>query len=108
MMKTYKFGDVVLIKFPYTNKKAQKKRPALILNDFNDGDIVVCRITSKIYGSVFDLNIENWEEVGLKLPSIVRVHKIATLDKNMVDKVIGKINGSLKLNIKTLISKLAT
>jgi mRNA interferase MazF len=100
------FGDIVLLKFPFTDTKTFKKRPALIINDFSDGDIVVCRITSKIYKTPFDIYIDNWEKSGLKLPSVIRVHKLATLEKDMVEIVIGKIDNSLKENIQTIIAKL--
>jgi mRNA interferase MazF len=49
------FGDIVLLKFPFTDGNSFKKRPALIINDFNDGDIIVCRITSKIYNTDKDV-----------------------------------------------------
>ena len=62
------FGDIVLLKFPFTDTKTFKKRPALIINDFNDGDIVVCRITSKIYQTSFDIYIDNWEKSGQVTP----------------------------------------
>jgi mRNA interferase MazF len=48
------FGDIVLLKFPFTDRKSYKKRPALIINDFDDGDIIVCRITSQIYNTKND------------------------------------------------------
>lgn len=48
-MHNLNFGDIVLLKFPFTNEQTYKKRPALLINDTNDGDIIVCRITSKIY-----------------------------------------------------------
>ena len=105
-MDKLNFGDIVLLKFPFTDTKTFKKRPALIINDLNDDDIIVCRITSKIYQTSFDVYINNWEKTGLKLPSVIRVHKLATLEKDMVELVMGKIDNSLKENIRTIITKL--
>jgi len=105
-MDKLNFGDIVLLKFPFTDTKTFKKRPALIINDLNDGDIIVCRITSKIYQTSFDVYIDNWEKTGLKLPSVIRVHKLATLEKDMVELVMGEIDNSLKENIRTIITKL--
>lgn len=76
----------------------------MILNDFNDGDIVACRITSKIYNTPYDLLIDDWEKTGLKLPSVIRVHKMATLDKDMVELVLGKIDFPAKEKILAIIS----
>ena len=80
-MAIYKLGDVVLVKFPFTNNLGFKKRPALVIRDTNDGDVVVCRITSKLYNSPYDINLMNWQQSGLQLPSVIRAHKIASLEK---------------------------
>jgi mRNA interferase MazF len=105
-MNTLNFGDIVLLNFPFTDGKTFKRRPALIINDFNDGDIIVCRITSQIYKTKKDVYIENWVKSGLKLPSVIRVHKLATLEKNMVEIVMGEIDDSLKIQVKSIISNL--
>lgn len=105
-MDKLNFGDIVLLKFPFTDNKTFKRRPVLIINDFNDGDIIVCRITSKIYDTQNDLLIDNWEESGLKLPSVIRVHKIATLDKDLVELLMGKIDESMKEKVIEIITRL--
>ncbi len=105
-MNRLNFGDIVLLKFPFTDSKTFKWRPALIINDFNDGDIIVCRITSQIYKTQNDVLIDDWKESGLKLPSVVRVHKIATLEKDMVELLMGKVNKSIKEKVKEIITKL--
>ncbi len=105
-MDILKFGDIVLLRFPFTDGQTYKRRPALVVNDLNDGDIVVCRITSQIYNSKFDVHIDNWEKSGLKLPSIIRVHKIATLEKEMVELFMGEIDDSVKANVQTVFASL--
>jgi len=74
--KNLRFGNIVLLKFPFTDKQTFKRRPALVIQECNDGDIIVCRITSKIYDSDKDIFIDNWEKSGLKLrtkiPSALR------------------------------------
>lgn len=99
-MNTFETGDIVLLKFPYTDGQSYKRRPALLLNNSDDEDIIVCRITSKIYKSNFDILIKEWEQVGLKLPSVIRVHKIATLEKSLIELVIGKIDSSTRKIVK--------
>jgi mRNA interferase MazF len=100
------FGDIVLLKFPFTDGHSFKKRPALVINDYNDGDVIVCRITSKLYNSGQDILIGKWETFGLKLPSVIRVHKIATLEKELVETVIGKVDQSIKLKLKTIFANI--
>jgi mRNA interferase MazF len=100
------FGDIVLLKFPFTDGKSYKRRPALIINDYDDGDIIVCRITSQIYETPYDVNIINWKKSGLRLPSVIRVHKLATLDKDIVEVKMGRVDNSTKEEIRTKIAKL--
>jgi len=95
------FGEIVLLKFPFTSGGKLKKRPALILFDCGDEDVIVCRITSKLYDTEFDFRIEGWKKAGLKLPSVIRIHKIATLGKDLIYKKIGRINKHLTEDIKT-------
>jgi mRNA interferase MazF len=80
----YQFGDVLLLSFPFTNLVGAKRRPALVILDTGDGDIVVARITSQVYETEFDAFLEDWQRAGLMLPSVVRIHKIAT---SQCDKV---------------------
>lgn len=99
-MKKLSFGEIVLLKFPFTDRRNYKKRPALILLDTDDGDIIVCRITSKLYDTEFDFEVENWKECGLRLPSVIRLHKIASLEKNIVEQTIGTIKKNMKQKLK--------
>ncbi|TAH03922.1 MAG: type II toxin-antitoxin system PemK/MazF family toxin [Sphingobacteriales bacterium] len=105
-MSKLEFGDIVLLNFPFTNGQKSKKRPAIILNDFEDGDIIVARITSQFYDTKFDFAIVKWEKAGLKLPSVIRLHKIVTLDKEMVEIVMGKIEDVLKQEIESKLVEL--
>jgi mRNA interferase MazF len=99
-MEQLSFGEIYLLKFPFSGGEKVKKRPVLVILDTGDNDMVVCRITSKIYGSEFDFKIEDWKKSGLKLPSVIRLHKLATLEKDLIDKKLGQINENLQKQIK--------
>lgn len=105
-MDNLNFGDIVLLKFPFTDGKSHKRRPALVISDLNDGDIIVCRITSQIYTTSNDIYIDDLEKTGLKLPSVIRVHKLATLDKDMVELIMGQIDNPVKEKVRMVFSKL--
>jgi hypothetical protein len=49
--------------------------------------------------------IDEWKKSGLKLP-FIRVHKIATLEKELVESCIGKINEAVKIKTKRFLSNL--
>jgi len=105
-MDKLNFGDIVLLKFPFTDGKSYKRRPALIINDYDDGDIIVCRITSQVYETPNDVKINDWEKSGLRLPSVIRVHKLATLEKDLVEVKMGQIDNSTKEKIRIILAKL--
>ncbi|MCL4548206.1 MAG: type II toxin-antitoxin system PemK/MazF family toxin [Bacteroidetes bacterium] len=65
----YKLGDIVLITFPFVEANTSKKRPALVLLDTDDNDIVVARITSQLNKDNYTLEINEWKACGLLLPS---------------------------------------
>lgn len=101
-MEKLNFGDIILLKFPFTDSLKSKKRPGLLIKDCEDGDIIVCRITSQSYHSKYDLFISDWQNSGLKLPSTIRVHKIATLEKEIAVIVMGKLNKILKAKVSSI------
>jgi len=95
-------GTIVLLKFPFSDGITYKRRPALVLKDFEDGDMLVCRITSKIYNSPYDIYLDDWANLGLRLPSVVRVHKMATLEKNLTITIMGQIDETTLTKVKLL------
>lgn len=105
-MSTFNFGDIVLLKIPFTDGKTYKKRPALVILDTQDEDIIVCRITSNIYSTIFDIEIKYWEQSGLKLPSVIRLHKIATLTKDLVEMKLGEIGPEIRKSVQDSLERL--
>jgi len=93
-------GAIVLLKFPFADSLTYKRRPALVLKDFEDGDVLVCRITSKVYKSKYDVYLDEWQRFGLKLPSVVRVHKMATLEQDLVETIMGQIDQTALSKVK--------
>jgi len=106
-MTAYEFGEVLLLNaYPYSDLKGVKKRPALVLADTGDEDIVVARITSESPRDAYDLLLDRWKEAGLLLPSSVRLAKVATLSKALVLKKLGKLGSPERRKIRMALSKL--
>lgn len=99
-MPLYHKGDVVLIVFPFTHLKKAKKRPALILLNVGDNDVLVARITSKLSHTNFDSMVSEWEQAGLISPSIVRIHKLGTIEENVIEKKIGALDKKDWMNVR--------
>jgi mRNA interferase MazF len=87
-MTKYKFGGVVLIAFPQIGGD-KKQRPALVILDTGDDDIVLAPITTTERKSKGDYKIKNWQQSGLLLDSWVRLAKIACLSKSDIYKQLG-------------------
>ena len=102
----YQFGDIVLISFPFTEDGSTKNRPALVLLDSSDKDLVVSRITSQPLKNKYDSLIENWKEAGLLLPSVVRLSKFATIGKSLVKLQLGFITETDLVKVKTILNDL--
>lgn len=93
---TYKPFDVVVVPFPFTDRKADKRRPALVLSDdmqFNkpSGHAVLAMITSQKNPEwPLDTMITDNRRAGLTAPSKVRM-KLFTLDNRLIVKKIGTL-----------------
>ena len=90
-MASFAAGDVVLLEFPFTDTSGSKRRPALVLLDTDDEDIVVARVTGQLSATPQDVVLDEWQQAGLLLPSVVRLHKVATLQRRLVDKRLGRL-----------------
>ncbi len=90
-MTNYQAGDLVLIAFPYVGDGQAKNRPALIILDTGDADLVLARVTTQPASTPFDVQINDWQAAGLLAPSSVRLHKLATLDKNLIRRRLGSL-----------------
>ena len=105
-MSDFRFGEVALLRFPFTDGIGYKKRPALILADTHVGDVILSRITGQIYDSKFDIKLAEWKKAGLKLPSVVRLHKIVTISADLIERKMGKLGASDLLKVKQEIQKI--
>ena len=78
----FAFGSIVLTRFPFTDLTGDKRRPALVVSRDNDrrSDLVVCFITSVPREGPDTAAIAATSGTGLKVPSVVRFDKLATLD----------------------------
>ncbi len=105
-MTNYKFGDVVLIDFPQIELSRRKKRPALVLLDIGDRDIVLAPVTTKERTSRGDYRLRHWKSSGLLRASWVRLAKIACLGKQDIALRLGRLTEHDKKMISELWQRL--
>ena len=65
-----------------------------VLFDAGDDDVVVARVTSQSSTAEFDVPISRWRNAGLLAASVTRIHKLATIEKRMVSKKLGRLDDS--------------
>jgi mRNA interferase MazF len=95
-------GDIVLIPFPFTDLTGKKLRPAVVLVE-TILDLTVCFITTQLaWQEATDLILYPNDDNGIKKTSLIRISKIATIDKSLSLGRIGLLNNSEQkdLNIK--------
>ena len=107
-MKQYAAGEIILLMFPFTDGSETKRRSALVLRDTEDEDIIVARITSQVVQTTFDVQLLDWQKAGLLFPSVARVHKVATLEKRLIDHRLGKVTRRDWSRIRAIIRRLWT
>lgn len=88
----YQAGDLLLVDFPFTASGSGKPRPALVLLDTGDADVLLARVTTQPRSTAYDVALSHWQHAGLLAPSIVRLHKLATLAKSRVLKHLGSLH----------------
>ena len=109
MRASYRPGDIVLVRFPFTNLESEKKRPALVISETSYSTnlklYLMAMITSQIEAPEIsgDLLIHEWQKSGLLYPSRLRLAKMATIEDSLIDKKMGVVS---KFNHKPISKKL--
>lgn len=101
-------GDIVIVRFKSNNFSGDERRPALIINNYNN-DYVILFITSRLdlyKDEAISYIIDNNSLLSgsLKTPALIRIHKQAIIDRTLI---IGKI-ASLKNSVVSEIIKRIT
>lgn len=106
-------GEVVVVPFPFTDRQAPKRRPALVLSDataFQIGHSVMAMITSR--GNPpwpLDVWIRDGKAAGLSAASVVRM-KLFTLDNRLILRKAGNLAAqdakTVAANLEILLGRL--
>ena len=84
-------GDVVLLHFPFSDLSGEKLRPALVLA-VHRSEVTVAFISSQVqHAEVTDLLFPPATHTGLTRPSLLRLVKVATLDRHQIQHGMGRL-----------------
>lgn len=91
------FGDVVLVRFPFTDQIGAKQRPAVVVSSGayqkSRPDLILMAITSQVrpklgFGEAI---LQDWQGAGLLKPSALKPI-VFTAEKTIVRKTLGKLS----------------
>ena len=97
---TFRRGQVVVVNVPFSDHSGVKPRPAVVVSAeaFHRSlpDVIVCPISSqpRYYrrpGSG-DCPLRDWQAVGLRHPSTVRISKVLGVDKQITKRILGRLS----------------
>lgn len=107
----FKFGQIVLVRFPFTDQRGSKQRPAVVISStgYNQArpDIILMAITSQIRAKAGfgEAVIKNWQAAGLIKPSAIKPI-VFTADKTIIRKVLGQLGDKDQESLKTIIKSI--
>ena len=91
-------GDIVLAAFPFADFSTLKRRPALVLNENTEhGDVILAFITTQNPTQLsptlvtLESTDSEFKTTGLKTTSTIRLDKIATIERNLITRRLGKL-----------------
>ncbi len=94
----------MLTTFPFSGG-GHKNRPALVLHDSAADDVILLRITSQLHSNDADVAITDWHEAGLLTASVVRVNKIATIEKQLIARRLGLVSDRDGANVRQVFQR---
>lgn len=106
----FEAGDIVVVRFPFTNHEAAKQRPAVVVSGTaysqQRPDVILLAITSRIrtplgFGEAL---IEDWQDAGLLKPSVFKPI-VFTVEQSLVRKALGRLSKQDQKNLQRLIDQ---
>jgi mRNA interferase MazF len=104
---SYQAGDLVLVDFPFTVSGPGKPRPALVILDTGDADVLLARVTTQPRTTAFEVVLSGWQQAGLLAPSTARLHKMATLAKSRVLRRLGTLSPNVRQQVGLVLQQIA-
>lgn len=111
MAKIKMTGKIVLVPFPFTDLTAAKLRPALVIYE-GESDVVLAFISSKRQTKIPDMEVlinkscSGFPKSGLKVDSVIRLDKIATVLKELIIGELGELDDELRQEVKKKLRKM--
>lgn len=96
-MTSYKFGDVLLVPFPFTDQRTSKKRPAVVVSSTtyhaDHINLILMSISSQLSNRprAGEVIVTDWRKAGLIGPSVVKA-VMTSLERKLVIRRLGALS----------------
>jgi mRNA interferase MazF len=94
-------GEFWLADIPFTNQRASKKRPVLVLW-LDAADAVVAAVTSAAPRSTTDVSLTDWTISGLRTASTVRLSRLDCLEQALLLRRLGAVSSADAQKLKAV------
>jgi len=97
-------GKIVLVSFPFTDLTAAKLRPALVIYE-GEKDVIMAFISSKVSPELSEVDVlitkkqASFRKAGLKVDSVIKLDKIATVLKDLIVGELGELDEGLRQEV---------
>jgi mRNA interferase MazF len=107
-------NKIVLIPFPFDDLKTTKVRPALCLTDPIGPyqHVVVAFISSRLPDDlqasdlIIDSNNSDFDMTGLRVTSVVRLHRLMTITISLIKRELGQISARIQRGLSKKMQRL--
>ena len=92
-----RFGDVIVVPFPFTDQSAIKKRPAVVVSSEvyhrDRPDLILMALTSQVRPAptVGEVAVTHWQAAGLLKPSVIKP-LVTTVEASIVLRQLGTLH----------------
>jgi mRNA interferase MazF len=84
-------GEIWLAEIAFTDGRASKIRPVLVLW-LDVGDAVVAAVTSAAPRSTSAVSLQDWQAAGLRVASTVRLSRLDCLEQKLLRRNLGGLS----------------
>jgi len=102
-------GTIVLVPFPFTDLSGNKVRPCIVLYEQKGGEDCVVTFISSVKRpkqGIFDIKINATKLNGLKKDSLIKIDKLATLQKKIILGELGFVEAATMKTVDSRLKKL--
>jgi mRNA interferase MazF len=100
-------GKIVLVPFPFDDLTAEKVRPALCLTDpiGHHRHVIAAFISSQVPAAitatdiVLDSRLKDFAATGLRVPSVLCLHRLVTLTSALIRRELGRLSPDLQRDV---------